>query len=380
MKKIVFFLFTIAIMFACSEKSLKVEIANESSIEKENEMVTIAWTDITQKLTLQEESSIVVLDEDGEQVPYQILYKGETTPQEVIFQVSLGAGEKETYTIKAGTPETFDKMTYGRAVPERKDDFAWENDRIAFRMYGPALAAENPSNGVDVWVKKTDTLIVDRFYKDDLENNISYHVDHGSGLDCYKVGHTLGAGGIAPYIDNTLYVGGYYTSAKLLDSGELRTSFELTYDSVPAPDGKLLKQKIIISIDAGSQLNKGVVSYDGDFDNIQVAGGIYLHETIGNIAQSKENGYIAYGENAVSDAGLPSGRSYVGVIFPNGVVNIKQQDNHLLAITNYKKGDEIVYYFGAGWSEWGFDSDQAWFDYIKDYAVNLQQSLKVTLK
>ena len=24
-------------------------------------------------------------------------------------------------------------------VPERKDDFAWENDKIAFRAYGKAL-------------------------------------------------------------------------------------------------------------------------------------------------------------------------------------------------------------------------------------------------
>ena len=379
MKKLVLFLFVTLMLVACSEKSLKIEIANGTSIDKECEIVSVSWNDLTQSLTLSEEQSIIVLSEVGMQIPYQVLYKGHDSPQEIIFQASLNSGEKKIYTIKNGKPEAFQQMTHGRAVPERKDDFAWENDRIAFRMYGPALADENPSNGVDIWLKRTDALIVDKFYKDDLENDISYHVDHGLGLDCYKVAHTLGAGGIAPYIDDLLFVGGNYTTAKLLDSGVLRTSFELTYDSVPAGSDKLIKEKIIISLDAGSQLNKAVVSYGGDFDEMQVAGGIWLHTEIGNITESKEEGYIAYGENAVSDAGVPSGRNYIGVIFPNSVINIKQQDEHLLAITNYKKGDELVYYFGAGWSEWGFDSDQTWFDYIKNYAINLKQSLTITL-
>ena len=55
---------------------------------------------------------------------------------------------------------------YGRYVPERKDDFAWENEFAAWRMYGPALKAENPSNGVDLWLKASPELIVDSFYAD----------------------------------------------------------------------------------------------------------------------------------------------------------------------------------------------------------------------
>ena len=383
MKKIVVFLFAVSLLTvsACSEKILNVEITNETSIEKKNEMITVSWADLTQKLSLQGENSIIILNETGSQIPYQILFKGMDVPQEVIFQVSLNPGEKAIYTIKTGKAETFVKKTHGRAVPERKDDFAWENDRIAFRMYGPALAKENPSNGVDIWLKRTDSLIIDKFYKDDLENGLSYHVDHGLGLDCYKVAHTLGAGGIAPYINDSLFAGGFYTAAKVLDSGELRTAFELTYDSVPAADGKLFSQKMIITIDAGSQLNKAVVSYDGDFDKMQVAGGIWLHKEIGNIFENKDDGCIAYGETATSDAGVPAGRNYIGVIFPDGVAGIKQQDEHLLAIADYNKGDEITYYFGGGWSKWGFDSDQAWFDYIKDYASNLKHCrLTVILK
>lgn len=43
--------------------------------------------------------------------------------------------------ILAQSAET--SSAFCRQVPERMDDFAWENDRGAFRMYGPALW-ENP--------------------------------------------------------------------------------------------------------------------------------------------------------------------------------------------------------------------------------------------
>ena len=53
---------------------------------------------------------------------------------------------------------------YGRYVPERKDDFAWENEYAAFRLYGPALLPENPYNGVDLWSKNSPELCIDSMY------------------------------------------------------------------------------------------------------------------------------------------------------------------------------------------------------------------------
>ena len=50
------------------------------------------------------------------------------------FFLSLTACHQQVVTPKV----------YGRHVPERKDDFAWENEYAAFRMYGPALKPENP--------------------------------------------------------------------------------------------------------------------------------------------------------------------------------------------------------------------------------------------
>ena len=53
--------------------------------------------------------------------------------------------------------------TFARYVPERFDDFAWESDRIAHRIYGQALikAEGTISSGADVWIEKNCGLIVD---------------------------------------------------------------------------------------------------------------------------------------------------------------------------------------------------------------------------
>ncbi|MNT75427.1 hypothetical protein D3C72_2143220 [compost metagenome] len=53
--------------------------------------------------------------------------------------------------------------------------------------------------GFDVWVKRTDRLIINERYKRN-----EYHIDHGDGMDYYHVGFSLGAGNMAPYVNDTI--------------------------------------------------------------------------------------------------------------------------------------------------------------------------------
>jgi hypothetical protein len=379
MKKTILFLCSLILMAACADKkTLKLEVVNPSAVDKNAEIVAVDWKTVVEQFPSCHDLSLIVLDESGQQIPCQIVTQGTSTPQQLIFPATVKAGDKAVYTIREGKPESFAAQTFGRQIPERKDDFAWENDRVVFRMYGPALANENPSNGVDLWLKKTTALIVDKFYRDDLENQKSYHVDHGEGLDCYKVGHTLGAGGIAPYVHDTLWVGNHYDSYRVLDNGPLRTSFELVYNHIPVGQ-KTLKQTIRITLDAHTQMNKAVVTCEGAIDPLQLAGGIYLHDVPGDIKADREAGYIAYAENAVSDAGLAAGRSYIGIVFPAGLQDIKQTNEHILGVAAAKAGQPFTYYFGGGWSQWGFETDDAWFQYVAAYAENLKTPLSVSV-
>jgi hypothetical protein len=379
MKKSILML-SIVVLASCKQARMGIEVSNPSDVAHEKTTVEIAWADVLAKLPAADPVKIVVTNATtGDELTHQVVYLGEQTPQMLIFQVTLAPGESVKLSVKKGAPKQEPLFkTFGRFVPERKDDFAWENDRIVFRMYGPALAPENPSNGVDIWMKKTEKLIIDRFYNDDLNNNRSYHVDHGEGLDCYKVGAALGAGGIAPFVNDTLWVGKHYNTQRVLDNGPLRTTFVLTYNNHPV--GKQIYHKeLTVSLDAGSQLNKAAVSFDGDFTNIKVAAGILLHDDPGNVKTNILDGYNAFAETAVSDAGVPAGRTYVATVIPDGKMTESLiQQNHILAIAPYQKGERFTYYFGGGWSQWGFPTDEAWFEYVAAYAAKLKNPLKVS--
>ena len=95
--------------------------------------------------------------------------------------------------ISIATAQTSEPNTFCRFVPERSDDFAWENDKIAFRAYGPALHASGENSGIDCWLKRVDYPIINKWYKENAEGK-SYHKDHGEGYDPYKVGASRGCG------------------------------------------------------------------------------------------------------------------------------------------------------------------------------------------
>ena len=358
----------ILLLGACKGKTIKLKVLNQSPYDRISEMVSVDWQEIVRFLDMAEGRSIIISDSKARQVDYQLIYEGGDTPKYVIFPADVQAQSAALYTVQKGTPRKFTARTYGRYVPERLDDFAWENNHMAFRMYGPALIGQ-VSNGVDVWLKRTDSLIVNKFYYDDLNNNRSYHIDHGEGLDCYDVGLTLGAGGIAPYRER-LWVGNTYSSYKVLDNGPLRTSFSLTYDSVQIA-GEYLRQTLTISLDANSRFNKATVVYQGLSDTLMLAVGIALHGEQWK-PNTEEVGYIVHSE----DHG-ESGRIYVSTILPEGISEIKQDGIHVLALAQYHIGHPFVYYFGAGWSKWGITSNDDWTKYVTGYMLRISQPLKV---
>jgi hypothetical protein len=354
----------------------KIIIKNKADFERKAEMVEVSVSKMNADFV---NKPFVLTNENGVEVPYQLLRNVDNKLQSFIFQADVKAKSMTTYSLKQGKPSKVACRTHARFVPERMDDFAWENDLAAYRMYGPALAKDNPSNGIDLWLKRTADTVVNKLYRDELVHGRSYHIDHGDGLDCYKVGNTLGAGGIGLYQTNELFIGKAYDRYKVLENGPLRSTFTLYYDQVKI--GKdIISQEITISTTAGSPLNKAVVKYSGKAQAFQLAPGITLHDNKGVKYSNQKSGIIAYAEDAVSDKGVPSGRNYVGVIIPKNAKTIVEQDNHLLVLANYKIGTTFTYYFGGGWSKWKFPTDKDWFDTVERFKNQLVQPLLVTVK
>ena len=267
------------------------------------------------------------------------------------------------------------QKVYGRFVPERKDDFAWENEYAAFRMYGPALKPENPSNGVDLWLKASPELVVDSFYYREHVLGLPYHINYGKGLDCYKVGHTCGAGGLVVIANGHTYIGGPYDRWEILKQTPTKLVFRLTYDSLLV-SGHILQETITITTEAGKMLNKAEVMLTGDYDGeLLVGGGIYMHDSVDHYELLSKSDAVVYAEDALSDktaaqmnytynGSTSQGRIYVGVYTPNAYM-LGTEDCNLVAVAQYELGTKLTYYFAAGWSEWtdgsrAFANDEEW--------------------
>ena len=384
MKKVIYLLLLSVVLFvSCTSKNeLKVVVGNPNDLDRRSEMIEIPVKDIEAKVKLSETEPVyIVKNVQGEIVPSQI-----TSDGKLIFQSNLEAKQTSIFFVTAGVAQEYKAKTYGRFITERKDDFAWENDRVAFRVYGPALVeTDGPSNGIDAWYKRTEEMVIDKWYKDDLAGVASYHDDHGEGQDDYKVGRTLGAGAMAPYANDVLWLNGNFTSQEVLDNGPLRTTFKLTYDNVDV-DGKSYAETRTISIDAGSQLTKIIQEYGVD-KLMPVAAGIVKRAENDSIITSLENNYVVYAE-PFSDV---VENVYLGMVFPDGIeksvvdtytINhvISKEDqthSHVLAIATYTPGTPVVYYTGTGWSKFGFPTVADFQKYVADFSTALKEPIVV---
>lgn len=377
MKKQVILLFSSLLMVSCV-KNVEISVFNNSEVDRSQEMVELCLCQLEEF----DPARIVLFNEKNQQIPCQILYKGTEEPKALIFPVSLKAGVQAVFTVKEGQPLKIPAKTNVRLVSERKDDMSWENDRIGFRMFGPGSRYEYLSNGVDVWLKRTNALVLEKWYRDDLSGKASYHQDHGEGLDCYGVGQNkLGAGGICPISQDSFYTSPYFDRYKILDNGPLRSSFVLYYDAIRY-GSKKISAEMMVTLDAGSNLNQAVVVYKGDTSQIKLAVGISLHDTIQSLRANPTQGFIGYAENAtysIDYVKKPAGRCYTGVVFNDALPLIKTVKGHCVGLFNYKPGQELRYYFGAGWSKHGFKNDADWFRYLSEKRLGLMQPLKVKI-
>ena len=357
---------------SCGSEKIQVEINNPSAAFRNHETIELLWSDITQRLPEIAPETIVVLDEEHEQVPSQVTYEGLAEPQRLIFQVSLPGEGKAVYTIQKGEREKYPVQVFGRFVPERSDDYAWENNLTAYRVYGPAL--KNPQTpGIDVWVKSTERMIIDDWYA-----GKDYHTDHGDGMDAYKVGPTLGGGASAPWAYGKLWLSGNYAKQERLDNGPIRTTVRLTYSPAPLGDGDEEGQynfSKVISLDANSYFNKITDTYAGTYESCSIAAGIALHDVKERVSG---NDYIAVTE-ALSDSKQPEidGDISLAVILP-GAHKSEMADRHLVVSKRMDNGEPMTYWSGSAWSKAGKVTDfDTWQAIVREKREQIENPLVV---
>jgi unsaturated rhamnogalacturonyl hydrolase len=335
-----------------------ITLTNNSAIARQNEVFEIPCDELNKKISLQKTFKIINAV-SGEELAYQFETKGSSQPVNLLVQLSIAPGSKVFLKFLNEQPSVFTIKTYARFVPERYDDFAWENDVIAYRMYGKALEqTKENAKGIDVWAKRTQNMVLNNWYKKN-----TYHKDEGEGLDFYHVGNSLGAGNTAPYINNQLQFSRNYVQWKIIDAGCLRTTFMLTFPPQKIM-GTVYVQTKKITIDAGSQLNRVEIIYTGkQSQKIPVAAGIVKRNPGDKACINVQNNIVVYWEPQQAD-----GTVGTAMLVPGSVAQFKNTDGHFLIISNVYAGKPFVYYTGAAWNKAGvITSEEKWVEYVNNF-------------
>ena len=378
MKNRSFFLLAAAFLLgSCAgPAALTVEVTNPTDIDREAETVAIDWNEVC-TLPGVTPQNVIVCNDEGEQIPSQVLYGGGSEPQALIFQAEVDARESERFTIGTGDRADYPAQAFGRQVPERYDDYAWENNKVAYRLYGPALETAPGemlvTPGIDVWVKCTDKLVIDEWYA-----RGHYHDNFGDGMDCYKVGRTLGGGSTAPFIDGKVFLLPHnYQSCQTLENGPIRTSVVLEYAPFAIDEEHTAALTKIITLDANQHFNRMDCIYMGDFDELPVAAGFVRHDVKQTLTGE---GWFALVE-AASDSSDPErdGDIY-GAVILSGAELLPEADGHTLAIKTVRPGELLTYYAGTGWSQGGVDDMEDWLERLEEIKAAAETPLQVVVK
>jgi hypothetical protein len=261
-------------------------------------------------------------------------------------------------------------QTYCRFVPERKDDFAWENDKIAFRTYGPALRSGAEDSGIDCWLKRVDYPIIDKWYKDGAAGK-SYHVDHGEGNDPYHVGSSRGCGGIGLWIDQKLVISDTFTAWKIIQCEPAKSVFVLTYEYKVGAD--TYKEEKQITIKLGDRLFKAESTFwkNGELAvGLPVAIGITTHKGKTKASKDVSKGWMACWET-IEDFGLGTGV----VMDPSRITAFlltelpENEESHALFITRTDAKGQVTHFAGYGWAKAGeIKTSEDWNRYLENFA------------
>jgi len=193
-------------LISCTSEVYEVEVSNNMAVERENESVELLVNKLPE-LIASNAGKYGIYDKSTKQFLTSQFIDNDMdgSPDVIIFQPQLAPNSSKRFQLIIQDKNAVEiAYCYSRIVPERIDDYTWENNRVAFRTYGPEaqrLVEEGEkggliSSGIDCWLKKVEYPIIDKWYKESF-NGISYHEDHGEGLDDYHVGTSRGSGGLA---------------------------------------------------------------------------------------------------------------------------------------------------------------------------------------
>lgn len=258
-----------------------------------------------------------------------------------------------------------------RFISERKEDIAWENDKVAFRIYSREVKGKAGS-GVDFWTKSVDEPIIETWYALNAAGQ-DYHTDRGQGYDFYSVGNNRGIGGTGIWADSTLVVSEPYANYRIYSDGPELLDFEISYQPYMAAGRTIYEKKRIRMVLSTNfyQVTSTIETSDGE-DAVLAVGVTDFGKSV--MTQDAEAGMLTL----IEQISEKNGAIVSAVIAdPERVNNFVSYGKDRLVLMNVKSGEPVTYYIGAAWDgdsrfepiEW------KWSQYMNGVSWNILEEL-----
>jgi hypothetical protein len=376
-----------------------ITVTHKLDVARPGSVVSVQYADIAKVDPGLRMFHVLVRDPRGRVLPSQIMnfehdHRGAQYDQ-LVFSYDFAAGEKTVkFTLEPVAQATppVPACVYARTVPERHDDMAWENDRIAHRMYGmalnsPAAGGERlRGSGIDVWAKRVTYPIVDRWY---AKGHDQFHKDEeGEGLDLYSIGGSRGAGGTGIWDGAKLWTSDNFEKAQVHSNGPRRAAFKLSYAPWEAGTAGKVSETKWFAVDCGRNLDSIISVFDFTAAEAVVGIGITEHAQAAGfpkavLTKDPAGRWMSFWEDN-KDGGLgiavilgsdqtPHGFAYEPPAKPPG------NGNNLLLVKT-SSGKAIRYFAGAGWTGSGQFADRAaWEKYVREQAARIADPFVISV-
>ena len=331
--------------------------------------------------------SITVKDAEGKTVPSQYTHDGK-----LLIYGDFPAGRSAEFTVDTlhkDVCEAIDTICVGLIRHDMQDDYAWENDRGGYRLYGPSYRNTGGKvSGYDIWTKSVEYPVLKQRYDGHTKYGMSYHNDFGTGMDVYTVGPTLGAGMNALMVGDSICYPVAYQDCEILDNGPLRVTAKITcYPERIGGDRDVIETRYI-TLDRGEWLNRTVVSYEGLTRPYPITTGIVIHKQNKRAyTVDADKHHIAYVDLTDNPAN-GNGAIFIGIVnaqHPDSIAYVPVEKEvadavgQLQTFTTLMPDETYTYYWGAGWSKGGVRGMEAWLKYLSDFYSRQQTPLVVKI-
>ncbi|MCR5413852.1 MAG: DUF4861 family protein [Kiritimatiellae bacterium] len=294
---------------------------------------------------------------DGRYVWLPIEWKGDGMP-EIPWRDTFESGER-AIGCSCG------------AVPERQNDFYWENDIFGMRAYGPG--EDHRWSGFDIFNKMPDAGSVGELLKNHSARG-NWHVKPSDGiLDNYAIGPGRGCGGVAVYGDGEWKTYPDWEKCEIITNTPEKVEFKLVY----AAFSRMGRMTCRITLERGSPFFRNEVSFEHGFKDAFTGPGLDVNPKRGHkgdVCEDAARGIVSLYEESRGDV---EGSTMTAVF-------LDPKDAHGITLKTDHQGSRIIaldakrtsftYWAGARWSKRGdVKSAEEWHSLVRGFAESLSR-------